>query len=94
VQDRLPFVKQEAKRIMYKYRWRVAGSFISEGPFSISFNYRNSDPDWAAAQSGFLIQELRHALNDSIVKVCYLSPWFSVCMAVCVHVGFDCRYCL
>ena len=70
LQDRLPLVKQESRRVMDKYRCRIAGSYISEGPFSISFNYRNSDPDWAQTQSEFLISELRRVLNESIVKVC------------------------
>lgn len=69
VQDKIATIKAEARRVMEKYRCHIAGSTITEGPFSISWSYRNADPDWGSAQSNFLIKELNKVVADSVMKV-------------------------
>lgn len=88
MQERMPAVKAEARRIMDKYRTRIAGSYISEGPFSIAWNYRHSDPDWAQSQSNFMVQELKDGLTESFVKVCPFCASFpsrNCTTSDCVH---------
>ena len=69
VQAKLREVKEKARRIMERYRSHVAGSRVVEGPFSISWNFRCSDPDWGQAQSEFLLTELHPVVDGTVAKV-------------------------
>jgi trehalose-6-phosphatase len=79
LQRLLASIKPEARRIMERYRVRIAGSVIRENQLSLTWNYRHSDPEWAHAQSDLLCSELKKAFAEFNIRVVSLKDEVVVC---------------
>lgn len=62
-------IKERGTEIMKDYQWRVNGSEVHEFESVLSWDHRNSDPEWAEAQARFLANDLEDMLGELYLEM-------------------------
>lgn len=59
-------VKRRITGVMREYQWRVNGSVVREYDYTVAWDFRNADGEWAAAQAKFLAADLTAFVPPSV----------------------------